>query len=534
MAKEVFLRQSSGLVRDVSPWSSMLANWALITGGTPLLIISWLWLAPGANWTLAYLITLVPTLGMAFLYYVAAASMPRAGADYVFNSRAIHPAVGFANYWALFIAFVLSQGFYSYIGASWIGYLFTGLGLYYHSSYLLSIGSFFTSKLGKIAWGLIVGTLITSAIAFSTRFHWRFVLITGIISVVSTIIMFIALLQINPSTFSNALSSFSEIPSATQNIISCAESNGLKFYPPIYAALLASPAVWYYYSWYNVPASWSGEMKKIKINVFLSIVVAIILSAIYYILFTQINLNSFGSKFLDSYSYLYYKKCCCGLNITNPIICKLSNIGNFTPFFALLVLGNPILYIIMFIAIWLPNYYSGPPLVLGLSRYLFSWSFDRIMPSWMADVDERFNAPIKSIIVITILSALGVIMYAYLPVLSLVDVTVAFEISYAIFAISAALMPFLKKELFETSVIIKKKILGIPVISLVGFSTFGFLVYITYITWGNPVLLPVNLPTIISLISMYGSGFAIYYIAKLINSRKGLDVGLVFKEIPPE
>jgi|GEM_PF-5675273 len=81
MAKEVFLRQSSGLVRDVSPWPSMLANWALITGGTPLLIISWLWLAPGANWALAYLITLIPTLGMAFLYYVAAASMPRAGAD---------------------------------------------------------------------------------------------------------------------------------------------------------------------------------------------------------------------------------------------------------------------------------------------------------------------------------------------------------------------------------------------------------------------------------------------------------------------
>lgn len=156
------------------------------------------------------------------------------------------------------------------------------------------------------------------------------------------------------------------------------------------------------------------------------------------------------------------------------------------------------------------------------------------MPSWMADVDERFNAPLKSIILITILSGIGVIMYAYLPILSLVDVTVAFEISYAIFALSVALMPFLRRELFETAVIVKRRILGIPVISLIGFSTFGFLVYITYITWGNPVLLPINLPTILSLVFMYGSGFAIYYIAKLINLRKGIDVGLVFKEIPPE
>ncbi|BFH74024.1 APC family permease [Sulfurisphaera javensis] len=527
-ATTVFLRESSGLVREVSPWSSLLATWALVTGGVPTLIISWLWLGAGANWALAYLITLLPTLGMAFLFYVAAASMPRAGGDYVFNSRATHPALGFANYWALFIAFVLSQGYYSYLGASWIGYLLTGLGMYYHSSFLLSIGGFFGTKLGRIAWGLIVGTIITSFIAVPVRFHWKFMEIAGIISLIATAIMFGALLTINPSSFASALSSFTGIKDAYQEVISDATSNGLVFVGPIYGALLAIPAVWYYYTWYNLPASWSGEMRKVRFNVFLSIVGGVIMIAIYYILFTELNVMAFGEKFLTAYSYVY----CQGINDT--VVNSLSSMGTFTPFFALLVLGNPVLYILMFIAIWLPNFYSGPPLVFGLSRYLFAWSFDRIMPSWMADVNEKLHAPIKSILLIMTLSGLGVILYAYVPVISLVDVTVTFEISYAIFAISTALMPYIRKDVYETSIVIKKKILKIPLITWIGLPTFAFLVYATYITWGNPIILPVNLPTILSVILMYASGFAIYYIAKFYNSRRGIMIDLAFKEIPPE
>jgi len=126
------------------------------------------------------------------------------------------------------------------------------------------------------------------------------------------------------------------------------------------------------------------------------------------------------------------------------------------------------------------------------------------------------------------------VLYAYLPVLSLVDVTVAFEISYAIFAVSSALMPYIRKDVYESTMIIKKKILGIPIITLVGVPTFIFLVFATVITWGNPIILPVNLPTILSVVLMYASGFAIYYGAKIWNQRKGIKIDLAFKEIPPD
>nr|WP_238693706.1 hypothetical protein [Saccharolobus solfataricus] len=41
-SQSVFIRQSSGLVREVSPWASFFATFGLVTGGIPILIVSWL------------------------------------------------------------------------------------------------------------------------------------------------------------------------------------------------------------------------------------------------------------------------------------------------------------------------------------------------------------------------------------------------------------------------------------------------------------------------------------------------------------
>jgi len=525
--QSLFIRQSSGLIREVSPWASFFATFGLVTGGVPILILSWLYLSPGANWPLAYLITLIPTLGMAFLFYVATTSAPRAGGDYVFNARASHPIVGFTNYWALWIAFALSLGLYSYLGAQWFAYLFSGIGLYYNNSFLISLGSFFTSTTGSVIVGIIV--LAVSTIAASLgRYGWKFIFIAGIISIIATIVTFIVLASISSSQFYSSLSSFTGINNAYENVVSTATSNGLTFVSPLEGALLAIPVVWYYYVWYNLPASWSGEMRKVKFNALISIVVAILFIGIYYTIFTYLNIHAFGEKFLTAWSYTVAN------NLNSTVYQKLSNIGTFSPFFALIVNHSLPLYIIMWIAFWLPNFYSLSPLTIALTRYLFAWSFDRIMPEKLADVNERFHIPFKATITAVSVGILGLLLYAFIPAISIVDITVVFEISYAIFALTTAIMPFIKKGLFERMVAVKTKFGRIPIISLIGFPVFGFLLYALFITWGNPVLLPINLPTLLSLGIIYASGIIIYHIAYFINSRKGIQMKLLFNEIPPE
>jgi len=525
---KVFLRESSGLVREVSPWSSMMATFALVTGGVPILIISWLWLAPGINWPLSYAITLIPTLSMAFLFYVAGVSMPRSGGDYVFNSRAIHPAVGFINYFGLFIAFALSLGLYSFLGARWFAYLFSGLGFYYGNSTLISFGNFFSSTTGSVIVGVLI-VLVGALISFYTKFLWKFILISGVISFITTAIMFAFLTTIHPAQFSASLAAASGVKNAYNEVISNAESNGLSFVPnPLLYVFMGIPVIWYFLTWYNLPASWSGEMKTVRKNVLYSVLLAILIIGAYYVLFTQLNLDAFGEKFLTSWGYIS----CNGVN--DPVFNTFSSISTFTPFFALITTGNVFMYFIMFIAFWLPNFYSNPPLVIALTRYMFAWSFDRLFPEWFADVNSRLHVPVKSTAFVAGLGVIGVLMYAYLPFISIVDVTVIFELSYAIFALSAGLMPFVRRNMYESTVPFKRKVLGIPVVSWLGFLTFGFLMYALAITWGNPVLLPINSPTLISLALIYGVGAAIYITSYVMTKKKGIEPQLIFKEIPPE
>ncbi|WP_157861865.1 hypothetical protein [Saccharolobus solfataricus] len=49
-----------------------------------------------------------------------------------------------------------------------------------------------------------------------------------------------------------------------------------------------------------------------------------------------------------------------------------------------------------------------------------------------------------------------------------------------------------------------------------------------------PVLLPINFPTILSLVIIYTSGIMIYAISYIINKKRGIHMNLIFEEIPPE
>jgi hypothetical protein len=64
--------------------------------------------------------------------------------------------------------------------------------------------------------------------------------------------------------------------------------------------------------------------------------------------------------------------------------------------------------------------------------------------------------------------------------------------------------------------------------------SFDFLVLGIFLVYymGNPILLPINLPTLASLGIIYALGLSIYAISYYLNKSKGLELDLVFKEIP--
>jgi len=96
--------------------------------------------------------------------------------------------------------------------------------------------------------------------------------------------------------------------------------------------------------------------------------------------------------------------------------------------------------------------------------------------------------------------------------------------------------PFWRKDLFNASVpFTRKKIGGIPLVSVVGLVTFvsGAALAVMSIspTYSGA---PLNLPLLFAQALIFALGLVIYYASVLYRKRQGIDLSTTFMEIPPE
>jgi amino acid transporter len=254
----------------------------------------------------------------------------------------------------------------------------------------------------------------------------------------------------------------------------------------------------------------------------ISIFVAIVAGAAYYILYALLTYHAFGGNFLENWSSLVHT----GNNTA------IASIGGFIPFFALVSTGNVWLYYIMFIALWLPTFLFFTPLIISQTRYLFAWSFDRILPERISSVSERTHTPIFATVLVSLGGFLGALLTdLYANSSFTTDAFAVFTFGFIGAAFAALIFPWRRKELYRNFVAKKKFLL--PLISWLGLGSLVYLAYSTYLSFQVG-----SIPTDATALSFYGvvlaSGVAIYVISYLINKRKGIPLDLVFKEIPPE
>ena len=94
---QLFVRNSTGLVREVSKWDALIMNslGMNVALGAIFLLLQAPGNFPGGSMLLAIAIgTIVMAFTLLWVYSEFSAAMPRAGGDYVFVSRALHPIAG--------------------------------------------------------------------------------------------------------------------------------------------------------------------------------------------------------------------------------------------------------------------------------------------------------------------------------------------------------------------------------------------------------------------------------------------------------
>ncbi len=95
---QVFVREATGLVRELGSYDAFLINMAIINiaGGLTYDILQ-LFFFPGASMPLVFLLGGIPAIGVFIVYTIFSSAFPRSGGDYLYVSRILHPAIGFAQ-----------------------------------------------------------------------------------------------------------------------------------------------------------------------------------------------------------------------------------------------------------------------------------------------------------------------------------------------------------------------------------------------------------------------------------------------------
>ncbi|MEM3640625.1 MAG: hypothetical protein QXH37_01720, partial [Candidatus Bathyarchaeia archaeon] len=112
--------------------------------------------------------------------------------------------------------------------------------------------------------------------------------------------------------------------------------------------------------------------------------------------------------------------------------------------------------------------------------------------------------------------------------------------------ISAALLPYKRKDLYDLLPASMKRKVGLPIATILGiiWLCFSIPIYALYIIWpiisgfyglSTVEIMAYGISTGVGVFAVIVvAGVIIYYVSKWYNKRKGIDIDLIFKTVPPE
>jgi len=535
MAKgQVFVREATGLVRGLTALDAFIVNVAISVGllGFSFGPATTAFLFPGVDIAQAMVVGFLACIPLAIVYFQMGAAMPRSGGDYAWVTRALHPAIGFATSWALMIGVWLygnivlnSYALSSFFLSSQLGVL----GVLTGNTVLAG----WSTALAGPTDSFIVCTVVlaVSGLVSALGMTWvrRVWTLYFVIIILGTVAMFGVLATTPASVFASKFDSYSTALGTTYSgLMQAAGKAGWVYqYSPM-AAVSALPMAMMLYSGFWSSVYLGGEIKRADrsflVSIMACLVVALIIFAGGFFLITFTS----GSDFFSALSYMGF---------ASPPNNPLTVPATFPSILSILTVDNPPLYWLIFIAFVVDYLIFALAIYQVLSRAFFAWSFDRVLPQAVADVNDRLHAPLKAIVLTFVLGEIFTVVWAVIPfALGWLNVTLAFVLILAIVGLTAAVFPYRNRAVYEGSPkIVKVSVAGIPVVTICGVLSFILMIAAFVYSYITPSFSgPTSPLALVVTAALFISGFAVYYVAKMFRSRQGIDLNLVFKQVPPE
>lgn len=534
---EVFTRNTSGLVRVMSPYSAFIYN--ILTMG---LIFPWTYLwapgaLPGGRLVWGILLAMIFEIPIALTYIWLSTALPRSGGDYVFQNRVFGGGVGFSVVMSGFVIWILQWVALSGWLLAYLGFapLFLGLGGTLANPSLTAIGVWFTSP-----WGIIIVSVLNALLAMvllvsGFKNYVKFQYVMWYATLLSFGLMLYLFFTASPEAFAQKLDAFVVAsgggPNFYQTAIDAAKAASIDLNPPfsLLATLLIAPIAWTSLQWATYSAEQNGEIKGARSfqNQIVIILGSLIATGLLLAALAAAFQHAIGTEFLYVAGAGYWS----GLDAG-----KFNGVYLWPNIVAMALAGSPIIVVLISLGYILNAFQIVNNCYIGMTRVMVAMSLDRLLPEWVSRVSERLHTPVNAHVAYFLASIPVILVYNLWGQWTALTLGVTFACGYVfvITALAGALMPFRAKALYDASPGAVYKFGNIPMVTvfgLIGALVGGVMVlmFMFYSALGLTSVLAYQVVFGILAVSIIW-----YFLAKMIQRSRGINVDFAFKEIPPE
>jgi amino acid transporter len=563
--RALFVRQSSGLVREVSVRNALFYNTAAFIGIT----VAW---AP-VFYTLAF-VPVGKTAGLTSYAWAAilvgaccvflglifaslATVMPRSGGDYVFTSRLIPVAGPFLAWVESFTLVFASLAVIAFeipivlrntqISGEIIG-IGTGSGFFKRANGWFTSGGAITGWPGMIGALVVIALILLVVIQPTRRFH-RIVTWLGAIGLLSWVVMWVAgLAFVHRSAFQANLPRYTHMTAAALQKAAAAggvAGHGFSFSTTVLPFLMS--VVLFQYIGFQYSAYIAGEVRgNIKRGILIGVLGALFFAVVMNSFYVDTLGSRLGTKNLLGWGINFWSggKTPLGQPIALPLASAIARPGLWP------------VWLFVSIAATLWPFLLCPVYISLISRISLAWSLDRQVPKWFGQVSERLRAPLNAILVAVGLSVVLAILqnFSLLPKsiappggkLNLVS-TIWFSILMALFSwvlpgVNAVVSRFSRPDLIRNAPW-RRALWAFGLIWL------AFAVFTYWFAGIKPisdavgsalkpgqsgVLSYFNNTGITLTIAVYVVAVIIYIVMAIRNRISGVEMSLLYHELPPD
>ena len=535
----LFVRKASGLVKGWSTTDGF--RYSFFSTNIFLGIWGFLYAVfiPGGSVFWSIIITTAFVLLEVVVYAGLISAMPRAGGDYVWQSRVFHSSVGFVfgatGWW--FILWLWIPIYAALMVNSFIKPILRMLGAGGAADWLTTSNGVFVASLATIA-------LATYLVAVGMKTYANFqkwalwiglagCAVAGILLLVTTKAHFI-------TAFNREMLDLYGAKDAYQGTVKAA-GDGMPssmFAGNFKDTFKLIPFMAFWLLWPVWGATLYGEVrgaKDFRKNIYqmgggLLAAVAIVLAFLFLVTktmgwnFFEASANGYMGAL---YAYIDPATLPAGSDYLSPTA------------MITWIIDNTALQVVIIAAISLLVFGWWGTVFLSSTRMIFASAFDRILPERVAKVTSG-GVPVTALLLMAIPSVIVSAFYAYQPsfVQLTYDATLVIAAMFFVTGLAFMVMPWRAKSIWDNSAIPKAKIAGIPILSIAAliYAIFmGFNLWLWLYDKANVYGVGYkNKNSMIFMGILYVAAIVIWIIAWAVRKRQGMELEAVAKEIPVE